>query len=411
MSFLEGYARRLGVLEYKGTWDASTGNPPAVAQRGGYYIVSVTGTTSLNGISTWSPGDWAIFNGTEWEKIDNTDLITSVAGKTGNVTLNITDIINLSTTLTNIQNSITQEVLDRIADVNAEETRATTAETTLQNNINAEATTRATEDLTFLKLNGSRSMTGSLNLGNNSISNVNNLTVSAKSETKTWVTTPAYTVATTNGTLNLNNTDATVHFITGSASNFSVIMPNATTLAKGTNFEIYNRTASAIVIKYLSGVVLGVLDAESVSSLILQDNTTSDGVYSPFTVEIAQASGILNYNLQAQAAFVTTSTTDTNITNFSITPASGEYFISFNSSNTSSLNNAECTCSLYKGAVQILGTERTARSTASNFILQLSTQGVASFNGIETLNVAVRLTTGTLTVNNRSVVMLRLGGA
>lgn len=76
MSFLDGYARRLGVLEYLGTWSAS-GNSPALAsgvgQKGGYYVVSSTGATNLDGVTDWVVGDWAIFNGTVWQKIDNTD--------------------------------------------------------------------------------------------------------------------------------------------------------------------------------------------------------------------------------------------------------------------------------------------------------------------------------------------------
>lgn len=74
MGFLEGYARRLGVLEYLGTWDASTNTPAllsGIGQRNGYYVVSTAGTTNLNGITDWDSGDWAIFNGTAWEQIDN----------------------------------------------------------------------------------------------------------------------------------------------------------------------------------------------------------------------------------------------------------------------------------------------------------------------------------------------------
>lgn len=99
MSFLQGYARKLGVLEYLGTWDASTNFPQLTSsqgQRGGYYIVSVAGSTSLNGIDDWNLKDWAIFNGTTWEKIDNSELVTSVAGKTGDVVLTSADISDLN---------------------------------------------------------------------------------------------------------------------------------------------------------------------------------------------------------------------------------------------------------------------------------------------------------------------------
>ena len=74
MSFLNKFGRKLGVLEYLGVWNAQTNTPTltsGVGQRNGYYIVSVTGATELDGITDWDSGDWAIFNGTTWEQIDN----------------------------------------------------------------------------------------------------------------------------------------------------------------------------------------------------------------------------------------------------------------------------------------------------------------------------------------------------
>jgi hypothetical protein len=74
MSFTQGYARKLGVLEYRGAWNAETNTPVLVGgsgQTNGYYIVSVAGATSLDGQTSWQVGDWAIFNGTKWEQIDN----------------------------------------------------------------------------------------------------------------------------------------------------------------------------------------------------------------------------------------------------------------------------------------------------------------------------------------------------
>jgi hypothetical protein len=74
MSFTKGFARKLGVLEYKGTWNASTNTPALTSgsgQTNGYYVVSVAGSTDLDGVTGWEIGDWAIFNGTKWEQIDN----------------------------------------------------------------------------------------------------------------------------------------------------------------------------------------------------------------------------------------------------------------------------------------------------------------------------------------------------
>ena len=98
-----------GFVNYEGTWNASTNTPTLVSSvgtKGDYYVVSTTGTTNLNGITTWTQGDWAIFNGSAWEKVDNTDLVTSVAGRTGAVTLSTTDISGLGTMATQAASSV-----------------------------------------------------------------------------------------------------------------------------------------------------------------------------------------------------------------------------------------------------------------------------------------------------------------
>ena len=84
-----------GDLNYQGVWNATT-NTPTLASgtgtKGYYYVVDVAGTTNLDGITDWNVGDWAIFNGTVWQKVDNTDSVTSVNGKVGAVVLTYTDV-------------------------------------------------------------------------------------------------------------------------------------------------------------------------------------------------------------------------------------------------------------------------------------------------------------------------------
>lgn len=85
----------LGALSYQGTWDASTNNPTltsSVGTKGYYYVVSVAGNTNLNGITDWLVGDWAVYNGTVWQKVDNTETVTSVNGQTGAVVLTTTNV-------------------------------------------------------------------------------------------------------------------------------------------------------------------------------------------------------------------------------------------------------------------------------------------------------------------------------
>jgi len=84
-----------GGLSYQGSWNASTNTPTltsSVGTNGYYYIVSVAGSTNLNGVTDWQVGDWAIFNGTVWQKIDQTNLVSSVNGQTGVVSIAYADL-------------------------------------------------------------------------------------------------------------------------------------------------------------------------------------------------------------------------------------------------------------------------------------------------------------------------------
>jgi hypothetical protein len=78
----------IGAINYKGTWDAQNNTPTltsSVGTKGDYYVVSVAGNTNLNGITDWQISDWAIFNGSVWEKVDNSEVIyvSNVATGTG----------------------------------------------------------------------------------------------------------------------------------------------------------------------------------------------------------------------------------------------------------------------------------------------------------------------------------------
>ena len=98
-----------GGLDYRGTWNASTNTPTLVSSvgtNGYYYIVSVAGTTNLDGITDWQVGDWAIFNGTAWQKLDQTNLVTSVNGFTGAVVLTAASVGALAS-VTSSDGSIT----------------------------------------------------------------------------------------------------------------------------------------------------------------------------------------------------------------------------------------------------------------------------------------------------------------
>jgi uncharacterized protein (DUF3084 family) len=87
----------LGQLEYKGTWNADTDTPSlpsASTVKGNYYVVSTAGVYET---IDYEIGDWIVSNGTAWEKVDNSDKVSSVNGATGAVVLD-TDNIDEGTT-------------------------------------------------------------------------------------------------------------------------------------------------------------------------------------------------------------------------------------------------------------------------------------------------------------------------
>ena len=108
-----------GGLTYQGTWNASTNTPTLASSTGTngyYYIVSTAGSTNLNGITDWQIGDWLLFNGTVWQKIDQTNLVTSVNSQTGAVTLTYTDV-NAIGSITSTDGSVTVSTTSGVADL------------------------------------------------------------------------------------------------------------------------------------------------------------------------------------------------------------------------------------------------------------------------------------------------------
>jgi hypothetical protein len=82
-----------GGLSYQGTWNASTNTPTLASSTGTngyYYIVATAGSTNLNGITSWNIGDWLLFNGTVWQKIDQSETLQSITSTDGSVTVTTT---------------------------------------------------------------------------------------------------------------------------------------------------------------------------------------------------------------------------------------------------------------------------------------------------------------------------------
>jgi len=95
----------VGGVTYQGTFDASSPADLSNATKGDLYIISVAG--SYQG-QDWAVGDHLLINadmgGTldpnKIDKVDNTDSVTSVAGRTGAVVLSASDVSGLATVAT-----------------------------------------------------------------------------------------------------------------------------------------------------------------------------------------------------------------------------------------------------------------------------------------------------------------------
>ena len=71
-SYLPG--NYMGAMVYQGVWNASSGTTPSLTpEKGDYWIVSVSGNTDLDGHTDWQIGDFPIYNGSTWDKIDNSE--------------------------------------------------------------------------------------------------------------------------------------------------------------------------------------------------------------------------------------------------------------------------------------------------------------------------------------------------
>ena len=84
----------VGAVVYQGTWNAASGSAPSASpSKGQYWVVANGGYTDLSGINVWYAGDVAIYNGTDWDRIDGSaNEVLSVNGHTGNVVLAAGDI-------------------------------------------------------------------------------------------------------------------------------------------------------------------------------------------------------------------------------------------------------------------------------------------------------------------------------
>ena len=211
----------LGALSYQGTWNASTNTPTLASStgtKGYYYVVNVAGSTTLNGISDWQVGDWAVYNGSAWQKIDNTDAVTSVNSKTGTVVLTYSDITSGVVPVVNGGTGVTT---------------SSGANSVVLRDANANITTNCLFEGFISQVAGTL------------------ITLTASS-VQNWV-------------------------ITGSGGQ-TIKLPDATTLPSGALFTFNNNQSSGtIVVQNNSGTTIDTLQSGSFSTVVLLNNSIAAG--------------------------------------------------------------------------------------------------------------------------------------
>jgi len=302
-----------GGLSYQGSWNASTNTPTltsSVGTNGYYYIVSVAGTTNLNGVTDWQVGDWAIFNGSTWQKIDQTNLVSSVNGQTGVVSIAYADLAGAIPTW-NQNTTGTAAGLSSTLAIGSGGTGQTTASAAF----NALSPITTTGDLIIG--NGTNSATR-LPIGSNGYLLTSNGT------TATWSAAPA-----------------------GGVTSFS---------AGTTGFTPNTGTTGAVTLAGTLGVANGGTN--------LTSYTAGDLLYASGTTALSKlAIGTTNYVLTAGASapqYVAQSTLSvgsaTNATNTAITADSTNAtnyltFVSATTGNLGQLVNSSITCNPSTGAI------------------------------------------------------------
>ena len=77
------------------TWNAASNTPTLASgsgEKGQIYVVTTSGTTSLNGITEWRVNDFAVFDGLVWRKINNNNAVESVNSQVGDIDLTTDDV-------------------------------------------------------------------------------------------------------------------------------------------------------------------------------------------------------------------------------------------------------------------------------------------------------------------------------
>jgi hypothetical protein len=239
-----------GALVYQGTWNASTNTPTltsSIGTKGYYYLVSVAGSTNLNGITSWNVNDWAVFDGSVWEKVDNNQTVISVNGQTGAVVLTAANVGATPNTTYVIAGTalsgggqLTGNVTINLANTSVASGTYGNATTVSQVTVDAQGRLTNVSNVAIAISNSAVSGLGTMSTQNANAVVITGGTINSVSHTGGTFT---------NGTFsNANVTSVAVTFPNSYLSNSTITLGNTTLTLGGTTTSVGNLTVNNVTI-------------------------------------------------------------------------------------------------------------------------------------------------------------------
>jgi hypothetical protein len=294
----------LGGVTYQGTWNAATNTPTltsSVGTNGFYYLVSTSGTTNLNGINLWTAGDWAVFNGSVWEKVlgSSSEAFQSitVTGLTGYMYANGTSAVTASTTIptTSLSGTVTNAQLANSSltvngtsislggsgTITAVSPNALTIGSGLSGtsyNGSAAVTITNTAPMVYPSA-GIPNSTGSAWSTSYGTSGANSVVLRDANQNITVnATFNGFTSVTASGTqIVLTAASTPVYLVSGSGGQ-TIKLPDATTLPNGAIFSFNNnQTSGAITVNNNSNTLIVSVPSGGYTTVVLLSNSSAAG--------------------------------------------------------------------------------------------------------------------------------------
>lgn len=211
-----------------------------------------------------------------------------------------------------------------------------------------------------------------------------------------------------NGNHDIEHDHSAIHVVEGTATGYSVTLPDATTLFDGRRFEVINNSSENVLLKDNGGNVLATLIQDDAITATLESNATVNGSWLT-TVVTSASTGITSYVVTSDTLFSTSSPTDVIITGFTVTPVIGRYSLFYSADIEISSNNKLADCVAFVGGSAIGNTRKQVQGVGSGFISAQQTIGEITVNGSQAVDIRVKISSGSLDVNQRSLVLIRLG--